>query len=309
MDKIVFVGSFTPMQKVLYAIKKITNLKYLALYTRLDDVVIKKLAVEQNIKVNNIDILRTQEGKDELRSLEPDWIFNVNSTFIFPKDILSIPRFGSLNLHPGKLPEYAGLHTHQWAIRNDERSFASTMNWMDEEVDAGPIAYVEEFPITEEDTGLSVFMKCMDAGANVALRALNDIAGQKPPRIEQNLSSRKLYSNKDAIDGEISWQWPSRMVHNFIRAADYLPFKSPTYIPSFILSDGRRVHILKTKPTMRLGATAGQVLEINDEGVVVTCGDGIGLLIEKISDDQNVTIKGRSIAEYFGCTTEDIIVL
>ncbi|HQP10464.1 MAG TPA: formyltransferase family protein, partial [Candidatus Omnitrophota bacterium] len=128
MDKIVFVGSFTPMQKVLYAIKKITNLKYLALYTRLDDVVIKKLAVEQNIKVNNIDILRTQEGKDELRSLEPDWIFNVNSTFIFPKDILSIPRFGSLNLHPGKLPEYAGLHTHQWAIRNDERSFASTMN-------------------------------------------------------------------------------------------------------------------------------------------------------------------------------------
>jgi methionyl-tRNA formyltransferase len=57
----------------------------------------------------------------------PDaWLISANSTLIIPPVVLDVFAGRSLNLHPGVLPEYAGLHTHQWAIRNGEREFGVT---------------------------------------------------------------------------------------------------------------------------------------------------------------------------------------
>ncbi len=309
MPNIVFIGSFTPMQRVLYTLKRMSGLKCLALYTIPGDLKIKELAHNLNIKANDIDILKTQQGKDQLKRINPGWIFNVNSQFIFPKEILSIPRAGCLNLHPGKLPEYAGLHAHQWAIRNDEKLFASTINWMEEKVDAGPIAYAQEFPITPKDTGLSLFMKCMDVGAEIALKVLNDIsAGRMPPKIEQDLSKRKVYSVKDSASGDISWQWSSTRIYNFIRAVDYYPFHSPTYIPSCILNDGRRINILKAKPSARSSKQAGELVAVIDEGIVIGARDELSLLITKIRSEDDRVIQGKQIAEYLGRAVGEKIV-
>ena len=79
------------------------------------------------------------------------WLINVNSTMIIPAEVLALFEGRSLNFHPGLLPEYAGLHTHQWAIRNGEREFGVTVHRMEQKIDAGAIVGKLRFPITADE--------------------------------------------------------------------------------------------------------------------------------------------------------------
>ena len=68
---------------------------------------------------------------------------NVHSLFLI-HPWSSAPTIGSFNLHPGPLPEYAGLNVPSWAIyEGEKRSHGVTVHWMDEGVDTGPIAWIE----------------------------------------------------------------------------------------------------------------------------------------------------------------------
>ena len=59
-------------------------------------------------------------------------------------DVLEAPRIGSFNLHPGPLPEYAGLNAPSWAIYHGEQEHRVTLHWLDAGIDTGPIAYGAE---------------------------------------------------------------------------------------------------------------------------------------------------------------------
>jgi len=301
MVRIVFIGGFTPMQKILYEFKNIDQLECLGLYTNLgDNAEIEKSVKELNLDLQDVSVLKTKSGKKHLQNLKPDWVLNINSTVILTKDILNIPRFGCLNLHPGKLPEYAGLYAYQWAIRNDEKNFSVTIHWMEEKIDSGPIAYTQNFPVLPSDTGLSLFMKCMKVGAELSLEVLKDIgSGYMPPRIMQDLSKRKLYTNKDSKNGNISWLWSSKKICNFIRAVDYSPLSSPTYIPTCVLKDGRQINILKATPMRNVSRQAGEIVAVVDEGIIVGTCDKLSILITKIQLENKLIVEKKEIAKSF----------
>ena len=65
---------------------------------------IRKKSFSSWIKKNDIDIL-----------------INVHSNIIICNEVLTSPQIGSFNLHPGPLPEYAGLNPISWAIYNGEK--------------------------------------------------------------------------------------------------------------------------------------------------------------------------------------------
>jgi methionyl-tRNA formyltransferase len=124
------------------------------------------------------------------------WLINANSTFIVPGDVLALFEGRCLNFHPGLLPEYAGLHTHQWAIRNGEREFGVTVHRMERRIDTGAIVGQVRFPIKPDDTRLSLFNRCLSAGAELLARivaqiaraeALTDIAQERRARCAQYL--------------------------------------------------------------------------------------------------------------------------
>src|SRR5258706_1399282 len=61
------------------------------------------------------------EHIDGIRRTAPDLGLNVNSLHVFSDDLLAAFPAGAVNFHPGPLPEYAGLHVHQWAMINGEQ--------------------------------------------------------------------------------------------------------------------------------------------------------------------------------------------
>lgn len=59
----------------------------------------------------------------------------------------------AFNFHGGP-PEYPGRDPHHWAIWDGAAEFGVTVHRMTESVDAGPIVYVERFPIVDEPQAL-----------------------------------------------------------------------------------------------------------------------------------------------------------
>ena len=57
---------------------------------------------------------------------------------ILKGDVLTAPRIGWLNIHPGKLPQYRGNACPEWAILNDDPVVA-TAHLVDEGIDTGPV--------------------------------------------------------------------------------------------------------------------------------------------------------------------------
>lgn len=215
------------------------------------------------------------------------WLINANSTTIIPADALARFQGRSLNLHPGLLPEYAGLHTHQWAIRNGETEFGVTIHRMEAGVDTGAIVGELRFPIKPEDTGLSLFSRCLAAGSDLFARVVGQIVrGETLADIPQDLSRRRLYRSRDAMDGRIDWRNHAQAVVDFIRAGNYEPFASPTYTARLDRAAGDDVEALRGLREDRASTgEAGSLLEISEEGPLIMCGDGGAVRIVKARCD------------------------
>lgn len=77
---------------------------------------------------------------------------------ILREPLLDGPRLGFLNLHPSMLPHGRGKHPNFWAIV-EETPFGVSIHWVDRDIDAGPVAFQREVPLTWEDTGGSAYAK------------------------------------------------------------------------------------------------------------------------------------------------------
>ena len=57
-----------------------------------------------------------------------------------------------LNIHPSLLPKYSGLHTHQRAIDADDTEHGTSVHFVTEELDGGPVILQAKVPVFEDDT-------------------------------------------------------------------------------------------------------------------------------------------------------------
>jgi len=91
----------------------------------------RKIPVEQPDKIRNLKL--------EIRNLKPDLGIVAAYGNLIPKDILDIPKYGFINVHPSLLPKYRGPSPIQTAILNGDKETGVSIILMDEKMDHGPI--------------------------------------------------------------------------------------------------------------------------------------------------------------------------
>lgn len=100
---------------------------------------------------NKVKVLQPEKLRDEkfLKKMsETDWDLFIVASYgkIIPKEILAMPKYGTLNVHPSLLPRLRGASPIQSAILKEDKTGVTIM-LMDEEMDHGPILMQEELNI------------------------------------------------------------------------------------------------------------------------------------------------------------------
>ena len=57
-----------------------------------------------------------------------------------------------INIHPSLLPKYPGLDTHKRALENQDKFHGTTIHYVTEELDAGPIIRQERIKIEPNES-------------------------------------------------------------------------------------------------------------------------------------------------------------
>lgn len=144
---------------------------------------VKEFAVEKNIPVLQPEKIR--EIKDTLLQLNPDLFCVVAYGKILPKDILDIPKKGSINVHGSLLPKYRGAAPIQWSVLNGDKKTGITTMYMDEGMDTGDMILQEEVEIGENETTGELWERLSKIGANLLVETLKKIENGTAPRKKQ----------------------------------------------------------------------------------------------------------------------------
>lgn len=147
--------------------------------------------IKQKAQKLNIPVLTPEKLNDQfiqqLKRIRPDLIVVAAYGKIIPKDILDIPRYGSLNVHPSLLPKYRGASPIQTAILNGDKISGVTVIQMDEKMDHGPIVSTRKVILSDQDTFESLSKKMFIIGADELVKIIPEyISGKVKPTIQNH---------------------------------------------------------------------------------------------------------------------------
>jgi methionyl-tRNA formyltransferase len=199
---------------------------------------VKVLAEEYHIPVAQPEKIGLWQ--EELKKLEPDLGIIASYGQILPKEILEIPKYGFINVHPSLLPKYRGSAPIQYAILNGDDKTGVTIMRVAEKLDAGPILVQEEIAINQNETFLSLHDKLADLGAKLLIEALPKlIAGRLAPQ-DQDETKATFTKRLKIKDGLIDLKEPAEISVRKIRALNPEP-------GTYSIYNSKRLKILEAK--------------------------------------------------------------
>lgn len=159
-----------------------------------------------------------------LRGLQPDLIVVACFPLMFPSALLTLPRYGCLNLHPSLLPHYRGPTPLFWIARRDEHFTGVTIHLMAETLDSGDIVAQTRFERPEGISEAELEQRCAIEGADLLADVVDRLnRGQPLPRRPQIEAEASYFPSPSGLDFQIPTAWPVRRAFNFIRGAEEWP--------------------------------------------------------------------------------------
>lgn len=233
----------------LLAVRK-SDHELLGVLTSSPDGTVGREAARQQVPLLPATHLKDPAFAADVRSMRADVLLNVHSLYLIKPGILESFAFGCFNLHPGPLPDYAGMNAPSWALLNGEARHGVTLHWMTAGIDEGFIAYQELFDLSEKDTGFSVSMRCITAGLDLLTRLLQTLSvnPQQVPRLAQDFSRRRYFGREKPFGGRVPATMTAAELLRFVRASDYSPFASPWGHP-VVTVNGREIGLVSLRAT------------------------------------------------------------
>jgi len=194
---------------------------------------VKIIAQKYNIPVQNTIY--------KIRDTKPDLVVVAAFSQILPKEILTIPKYGCLNVHPSLLPKYRGPSPIQAAILNGDKKTGATIILMDEKMDHGEIVANSEFQITNSKiTSEELLKELANLGAKLLVETIPKWVNDKI-KLKVQDESRATYTKiLKKEDGKINWQKPAEKIERQIRALNPWP-------GTYTIYKGKRLKILKAE--------------------------------------------------------------
>lgn len=172
------------------------------------------------------DLINDPETIKQIKALEPDLLVSVMFGYILKKEILSVAKYGAVNLHPAYLPFNRGAHPNVWSIIEGTPA-GVTLHTIDERVDTGKILAQIKVKVLPEDTGKSLYRKLEDAAYELLANNWPRLVGHKiKPRRQKSGGSYHLVKDLQNWDEIVlDKKYTGREVLNILRARTFPPYR------------------------------------------------------------------------------------
>ena len=266
---------------------------------------VKEYALEKNLKVYQPEKVRNNpEFLEEVKQLNPDIICVVAYGKILPQELLSIPKYGCINVHGSLLPQYRGAAPIQWAVLNGDSKTGVTTMFMDVGMDTGDMILKKETEIGKDETTGELWDRLKVIGADLlvgTVKKIDEVKGKEnisfeelkqkvgAEKQEENFTMAPMLSKEMA---KIDWENKNAdEIKNLVRglnpimgAYTYLNGKKIKFWKVQALSEKElfeKFEELKEYKDHFKGVTAGAVLFSDEKtGVFIKANKGILQVLE-----------------------------
>ncbi len=138
---------------------------------------------------------------EALRALKCDLFIVAAYAQILPKEIISLPKWGTLGVHPSLLPRHRGSSPIQTAILEGDTETGVSIYELDEKMDHGPIAAQKTLPTDETSTYLSLEAALAKIGGELMAGVMAQFENGAPARTPQEHTAATFTKKFRTSDG------------------------------------------------------------------------------------------------------------
>lgn len=184
---------------------------------------VKAEAVKHDIPVFQPERVRkNEEFLEELKKLAPDVIVVVAFGQLLPVSVLTLPKYGCVNVHASLLPMYRGAAPLQWVIINGEKVSGVTTMQMDKGLDTGDMLLKEEVAIEPKETYETYHNKLSVVGAQLLIKTLDGLEAGTITPVKQE-GDTCYASMIDKSLGNLDFTRPAVELERLMRGLDPAP--------------------------------------------------------------------------------------
>ncbi len=289
MIKIIFFGTGEFAEPIFEKLIQEKDLAITALVTAPDKPIgrrqiltppkIKTIAQKEQISVLQPDYPKSADFLVQIRQLSPDLIIVASYGKILPDELLAIPRYQGINIHPSLLPKYRGASPIQFALLNQEKETGVSIIQITSQVDAGAIISQEKLIIQPNDDYLILRNKLAQLAVKMIKPAIKKWIKIQTGQIKNGLiiqdedqaTDTKILTKQD---GQINWQKPAQEIIAQIKALNPWPGTWTTW-QGKILKIIQADQIIKPSKQKEIG----EIVKLNN-GFGVQTGQGILEIIQ-----------------------------
>lgn len=141
---------------------------------------------------------------ETLHALQPDFFVVAAYAKIIPRDVLDIPRLGTLGTHPSLLPKYRGASPIQSVLLAGEKETGTTIYAMDEKMDHGAIYTQKRMAIADGENYLGLEERLAQLSADALAATMPGFCAGTIQPYEQDENEATFTKKFTTEDGFVS---------------------------------------------------------------------------------------------------------
>lgn len=293
MDNIIFIGTNTFAAEILEQIIN-EKIKLSAIFTKNASKQgrgkketphpVESIAKKYNKLFHTTSNINNEE--ELIKKYNPNIIIIIDHGTILDENILKIPKFGCINLHPSILPKLRGSSPIQYAILNGCKKTGVSVIKINNKIDAGNILKIKRCKILDTDNYITLSKKLNKLGFISLKETINEIEYNKINTVIQNEKYTSYAPKLEKNSFKINWNDLAININRKTRALLIGNKSAYTYI------EKKYVKILYTtiiKSKIKENIDYGTILNIDKSGIYVYTKKNL-IKIEKLQvENKNIT--------------------
>ncbi len=259
----------------------------------------------------NIPVFQPRRMKDEgvygtLKDCNADVFIVAAFGQLLPGDVLNIPRFGCINIHASLLPKYRGASPIQWAILNGDEITGVTIMQMGEGLDDGDILLQKTIPVSDDDTGESLFDKLAVLGGEAITEALSLLSEGRLSAVPQDEALATHVKKIDKSLGKLDLGRPAAELVRYIRGLYPWPGTFVTFRDKPLKILSARAVSAEAFGIDASDTVCGKTISASGEYWIVATGDG-ALSIRRVLPPGKKAMAVSDFLRGYHVTIDDIL--